>query len=1228
MIVHTLAEALQHIGTDLEAAGDHGRAVQAQELNSKLTEGRLTVALCGHFSAGKSTLVNALCGAKLLPSSPIPTSANVVAIRGGERAVASVEMETGGAISTLEVPIDQLDTYCKDGERFLSVSIQYPSPVLGSTMTLLDTPGIDSTDDAHRMATESALHLADVVFYVMDYNHVQSEINFAFAKSLKDWGKPLYFIVNQIDKHRDRELSFAEYKRSVEEAFHAWHLEPAGILYLTLRQPDHPQHQWHVLLSLIEELKLRRESLCSYSVDASLRHLVGGHAKREQDRMEPQRERLIAQAGGEEAVAGVQAEADRLGERIEKLALEQDQYRANLRLELQSILDNANITPAALRDLAHAFLESRRPGFKAGLLFAGAKTAAEQERRLEAFKNELDSLTIASIDWHVKQLLRQTAAAAGYASDKLELLLAEGLGWMPDGEWLVSRVKPGAVFGNEYTMTYSKDMAADVKSEYRRRALSIIDELADYAAVTAEAAIAASRAELAELRGKTGAVDALRELEAERRRKEEAMLRLLPLPIEGPRLPNPDELEAGKSAGAAQTIVSKQPAEKQEKNETDRMNAEVAASLLATPANASLIGGGDASSIRAKQLASANRMRLASELLAPHGLVQASAASLREKAERLADSRFTIALFGAFSAGKSSLANALIGEAVLPVSPNPTTAAINRLMPPTEQYGHGTARVSMKTTEAMLDDLRYSLSLLGERATKETLPDGASVLAVIDRLSPEAIGAGGRPHYSFLRAARSGWKEHEAQLGKELHVGREEYAQFVADESRSCFVSEIDFHYDCPLTAEGIVLVDTPGADSVNARHTGVSFNYIKNADAVLFVTYYNHAFSQADRQFLDQLGRVKDQFELDKMFFIVNAADLAADEEELQHVLMHVEHNLLQHSIRHPRLYPVSSIEALDGKADGDAAKLGRSRIGAFERDFLTFIATDLGSLAIDSAEQELKRTIQQLEGWIRGAQGDQEARGEELARLEAAMARVGESIGKLGETPLPEGLKQEMTELLYYVAQRLQFRLGDFYHLAFNPASLQDDGRDLKRVVWTSWLELQRLVQRELSQELQATSLRVERAINASLKHGYAASSAELGLLLGEYEAASFAPQSLAPPQEGSPWEEAGIEAKWLWSRFKSPRQFFEGEGKGQLRKELEGIVVPSIQQWTSAASVQWQRHYETEWSLATERTTVILRNDVSAYAEGKRQSLVGGSAIEELNKLRDGLIHIQNV
>ena len=121
----------------------------------------------------------------------------------------------------------------------------------------------------------------------------------------------------------------------------------------------------------------------------------------------------------------------------------------------------------------------------------------------------------------------------------------------------------------------------------------------------------------------------------------------------------------------------------------------------------------------------------------------------------------------------------------------------------------------------------------------------------------------------------------------------EGFHDYVAKEEKACFVQFINLYYDCEFTRLGITLVDTPGADSINARHTGVAFEYIKNADAILFVTYYNHAFSKADREFLIQLGRVKDVFALDKMFFLVNAADLASSDTELQLVQTYVKSSL-----------------------------------------------------------------------------------------------------------------------------------------------------------------------------------------------------------------------------------------------------------------------------------------------------------------------------------------------
>ncbi len=134
----------------------------------------------------------------------------------------------------------------------------------------------------------------------------------------------------------------------------------------------------------------------------------------------------------------------------------------------------------------------------------------------------------------------------------------------------------------------------------------------------------------------------------------------------------------------------------------------------------------------------------------------------------------------------------------------------------------------------------------------------------------------------------------------------------------------------------GVTLVDTPGADSINARHTGVAFDYIRNADAILFITYYNHAFAKADREFLIQLGRVKDAFELDKMFFIVNAIDLAETKDEEEDVKNYVRNELQRFGIRFPKIYGVSSLNALREKVENSDLQSGMQ---PFEESFYRFL-------------------------------------------------------------------------------------------------------------------------------------------------------------------------------------------------------------------------------------------------------------------------------------------------
>ncbi|MBD2845086.1 dynamin family protein, partial [Paenibacillus sp. IB182496] len=476
--------ALLELSRQLEREGDGAHGHKLRELADKREADRLTLAFCGHFSAGKSTLVNRLCGHPLLPSSPIPTSANVVAIRSGSP-LARITRSTG---ETIEAPPEELERYCVDGASFASVEITYPMPHLGERTVLLDTPGIDSTDDAHQAATESALHLADVVFYVMDYNHVQSEINFAFAKRLKDWGKPLYLIVNQIDKHRERELSFADYRRSVEQAFASWHLEPAGILYVSMREPEHPHQQWQALQRLLRELQGVGGDLNASSVDASARHLIAEHGRWRSAREQERREQLLARAGGEEGAREALARLGAIDAELQEQQEAAETLRLRLRKEAQSLLDNAIIIPAATRDLAHAFLESRRSGFRAGLLFAAAKTAAERERRMQALLEDFGAQVDASIRWHLTELLRQAAHALGWQDESLERELSQALEAIVTEALLEDQVQPGAVFGNESTMNYCKALSASVKSDYRQRAYALIEQLTEPAAAPSSAA--------------------------------------------------------------------------------------------------------------------------------------------------------------------------------------------------------------------------------------------------------------------------------------------------------------------------------------------------------------------------------------------------------------------------------------------------------------------------------------------------------------------------------------------------------------------------------------------------------------------------------------------------------------------------------------------------------------------------------------------------------------------
>ncbi|RXT13761.1 dynamin family protein [Ammoniphilus sp. CFH 90114] len=1201
-----LKQRLEELQARFTKAEDRGNAAKMGELLEKWDTGEFVLAFCGHFSAGKSTMINTLMGKEILPSSPIPTSANVVKVKSGEvKAIAYLKNKAPVTFNYVE-ELDKLKELCKDGDEVVTVEIYHPNDFLINGATLLDTPGIDSTDAAHKVATESAMHLADVVVYMMDYNHVQSEINFQFTKTLKEKGKTLYLVINQIDKHFDLELDFSAFRQSVEDSFKQWGVEPDGIYYTTLKVPDHSENQIEEMHDRLYSLFLQKDQVLQESVLRSALDLVGEHEQFIQGKSQAKKTEWEAIVG----VANAKETEDSYQELKTKLDLTLSapkELKNKLMKELQGVIDNANITPYSMRDLAAKYLESCQPGFKVGFLFTAGKTQQEKEARLTAFHQEVEEQTKANLQWHVKELLYRLPKEAGLSVPEDLMQRIDSLEVSITTELLSSKIKEGARLTGDAVLNYTKDLADDIKARYRRLAIEIIDDLIVLSEKEAKIEEQKLKEEGQAVLKVKEAFEAIRELEC----KEQGYIQELKesLLLEGDTI-HPSthaEEKASSQPAARRSWKDKQVPTLVKKEKVDTLVLSENNKVATSPFK---------QDYKSKLVSTAARLRKAANLVESLKGQALAAKNMVQRADRLEQNLFTVALFGAFSAGKSSFANAMMGDMILPVSPNPTTATINKILPPNGKFPHGTVRVKIKSEQDMTKDVLHSLAIF--RIQASSIEEAVSK---IDRINIDEILPTAKPHYSFLAAVKRGLTAMEGQYDQEVLVGMDEFKELVAQEDKACFVEWIELYYSCPLTDQGISLVDTPGADSINARHTGVAFDYIKNADAVLFVTYYNHAFSHADREFLQQLGRVKDTFEMDKMFFLVNAADLARSKDELQGVVQHVKDNLLTCGIRNPRLYPVSSQTALlarmlgEGKLSDSAERVYRERtqsaerlmppaealafsgFEAFEQDFIRFTIEELTEVAIQSALGEMNRSSATLRSFIESAKEGEEVKTRKRSQYLEAKDKDESTVSSFNYDREKGSVEKEVEELLFYVKQRLFYGFNDWYSLSFNPAVIKEEkGRDNKAILQQCFDEMIRNIVFSLGQELRATSLRLEKTLNQLTSQIIEDMQKELQAVL-EIPYQSY---SLAVPEFPEDLDYDGSSIRKILSQFKSHKQFFEQGGRDKMRESLEEWASEPVTTYLQQCGSKMKQYYHDQFEENTvEKKKQLLEQLEEHYA-----------------------------
>lgn len=1165
---------------------DDENAFKIMELYEKYLNNEFVLCFSGHFSAGKSSIINELLNRDILPKSPIPTSANIVKITSGD-GVAKVYFKEDDPVQYKEpYNIDRIKDYCMDRDTIRQIEINTSDQILPPNRAIFDTPGIDAADEADRLMTESAMHLIDQLYYVMDYNHVQSEVNLYFLQEMQKQSVPIYIVINQVDKHQEAEISFYDYDKRVKQTFDQWGIKPNKIYYTSILDTDHPQNQ---LVYLKEDIFEQLTKL--QDIQPNLIHSVESVLRAHQSFLKNKYEESFVSEHttlDEKEIEHV----ENLEQQLTSIQKENMAFEQAFNEEIQSTLKNAYLMPRNVRDLAESFLYAQEKDFKIGFFQSKKKTAEEEKRRLNTFEDALTETMENTIQWKLREKIISLLQTYGIGKESL-LEKVTNFQVSLNADDLYAYLKSGAKVNGNYVLQYTNEISAGIKSKYR----SELSKLWDIIEKRAQEIFNNKETELKEeLKPYKEQLQHLKENEVIQEELEDKLLAL------NKHWELPTLSETGLHL-LDQAISQKQQLRDEELPEVvnESSQSEEAATISETSTDQHV------------------EYNVSEIIAAIDGVVDEAASmkgfqtvikELKQKKDRLENRELTIALFGTFSAGKSSFSNALFGEKVLPVSPNPTTAVINRISPVTNEFSHGTVNISIKSDTELISDL--------EMITKHLTKQSMNLEEWINWIKKDRIHehtALSKTYQAYLEAVINGYESQKNELGEKITIGLDAFASYVTDETIACFIKEVDLYYDCALTRKGITLVDTPGADSVNARHTNVAFDYIKEADAILYVTYYNHAITKGDRDFLIQLGRVKESFEMDKMFFIVNASDLAESQDDLKLVVDYVSDQLLQFGIRNPRIFPVSSKQSLEEKLANNTLN---QEMQHFEESFYRFIDDDLIKLTAESSVWDMNRILTMLESFIHSQELNEADRKSKINELMKQRKQAVSAIDQTNMSVFEERFIHRIDRQLHFVLERLYIEFHDMFTEFFNPSTINTTGKQAQNQLAINRNQFVDYVGYELLQEVRAVSLRIEAYMRDLLKEAYALNQEEAKKFNDSFVFPSQPEITFSTPAYEQAFENIEMDKfQKALKLYKNMKSFFEQNERENMKEAFYEILKPETKDYLNECNEKMKSDYKLAWQAHVDNMKYTAKKEITLIAEEHISVLESTVDIEQLQK-----------
>ena len=199
MAILDVIEAAEWLGETVDVA-------KLERLKELSDNHRFYVTVWGHYSAGKSLLINNILGKDILPVQTRETTAVLTYIQYGTLEECVIVYENGTSsnyeLSVLKDIFQNTSKFEEVGE-IDHIEVYVNNDLLSTGLIMVDTPGVNTVIQKHQDLAVDAIEQSGRIIYVL--GNSPSNVDKQFIKQISDCGIQISFIRTKCDKFRTAE---------------------------------------------------------------------------------------------------------------------------------------------------------------------------------------------------------------------------------------------------------------------------------------------------------------------------------------------------------------------------------------------------------------------------------------------------------------------------------------------------------------------------------------------------------------------------------------------------------------------------------------------------------------------------------------------------------------------------------------------------------------------------------------------------------------------------------------------------------------------------------------------------------------------------------------------------------------------------------------------------------------------------------------------------------------